>query len=132
MKNIVNATEEAKRNLQLSFNNQSELTPADRERLWDEQARVILADAYNYDQATVTWARSRKNSTLFENPLKDYTMTEKVGDFFEEVGNQAVSINDSVNPFSEKNRKYILAVATVGILAYFLLPVIVKAFRKDE
>ncbi|HQF38258.1 MAG TPA: hypothetical protein PK322_03985 [Opitutaceae bacterium] len=50
--------------------------------------------------------------------------------FFGEVGAQAADLNQTLNPFSERNRGYVLAAVAVGLVLYFAGPQIVAAIRK--
>lgn len=122
----------AKNNLSFSFSNPSELSASDREKLYDEQARIILDSPATYPLAFVRWAEKRKKSGFIGAPLENYGVADAVSDFTEEFGNQAVRINESVNPFSEGNRNKLLWIGVAVFAAYILVPVVVKAFRKDE
>jgi hypothetical protein len=85
----------------------------------------IRANPSEFDPAAVA-----TSSRWRGGPLDEYTTGEKISDFFGEVGNQAASINNAVNPFSEGNRKWFLAVAVIGVAAYFLAPVIIRAIQE--
>ena len=130
MKTLKDAQEEAKNNLGFSFAVPADLSPADREVLYDTEADIILKSPNDYAANVVAWANKRRNGSFYGVPYKDYSFTDGVSDFVEEVGNQAVDLNNNLNPFSEKNRKWVLGVAAVGVLAYFLLPVVINALRK--
>lgn len=56
--------------------------------------------------------------------------TPKFEDFISEVGNQVVSLNNDLNPFSEKNRKYVLISIGIGLFVYFVGPVLIEAFKQ--
>ena len=60
----------------------------------------------------------------------DYTVGEQVADFFGEMGNQAVDLNANINPFSERNRGWVLGAAVAGLAVYFLAPLALAALRK--
>lgn len=122
----------AKENLSFSFSNPSELSPSDREKLYDEQARIVLDSPATYPLAFVTWAQKRVKSGVYGTGIEDYSVSEAVKDFTGEFANQAVKINESVNPFSGSNRNKILWIGAAILAAYILLPVVVKAIRKDE
>jgi len=56
-------------------------------------------------------------------PLDSYSLAEAAKDFAKEVGNQAVDINDRLNPFSVPNRA-----ATGSTLKWLVIAVAVGAF----
>lgn len=51
-------------------------------------------------------------------------------DFGSAIAAEGASINNAVNPFSEKNRKWILGVAVAGAAVYFLAPRLIESFAK--
>lgn len=63
---------------------------------------------------------------------ESYGLFNAAGDFVSEVGNQAVSLNDNLNPFSEKNRKWVLGVVAFGALLYFVGPAIIAALKDGK
>ena len=61
--------------------------------------------------------------------LDTYGVGDALESFAGEIGDQAVSINDNLNPFSAKNRGWVLGAVAVGVLIYFVGPPIIAALR---
>jgi hypothetical protein len=118
--------------LGFSFTVPADLNANDRERLYDEMARVIHANQGQFSEGEVAYAKKRMASGWYENPIKEYTLTQKISDFGEEVVNQAVSINENINPFSQSNRGKLFTLVVAGLAVYFLAPVIFDSVAKYQ
>jgi len=77
--------------------------------------------------ATVVQVASA-GSGVIESPSY-YGVGDAFADFASGVGEQVVDLNDNLNPFSEKNRGWVLGVVAVGVILYFAGPAIVAALR---
>ena len=62
-------------------------------------------------------------------PLEQYTALDAAESFVTGVAEEAASINDNLNPFSAKNRGWVLGVVAIGVILYFAGPAIVAALR---
>lgn len=73
----------------------------------------------------------------------DYTVTDATSDFVNEAANQAVDLNNKLNPFSEANRagtaatvkgyaSTLVYVAIAGAVVYFVGPVLIGSFLKNK
>ena len=128
MKNAEQLRRAAGDSLGLSFTYPSELSPAERETLYDRMADMANASPKDYEAIVVQWAEKRRASPFYMQPIVTYSVGDAVADFAGEIGNQAVTINDAVNPFSEANRGKVLVVLAVALVvgvaiyAYRLAP----------
>lgn len=132
MKTISQLREEAKVALSYSYNVPADLSQEKQEKLYDTMADICLASRASYEPGTVKWAESRKYGSFYGKDLETQSLVDAAGIFFDEMGNQAVLINESVNPFSESNRKWVIYLAAAGVLAYFIAPVVIDAIRKGS
>ena len=122
----------AAKNLGLSYTVLADLSANDRERVYDEEARYIHANQGTFSEAEVAWAKKRMASAWYENPITKYTFSEKLSDFTDEAINQAVSLNENINPFSESNRGKLFTLVVAGLAVYFLAPVIFDSVAKYQ
>lgn len=118
--------------LGFKFNLPADLSPADREILYDEEARYIAANPSLFGENWIEWSKKRMGGSFYNVPLENYSLGDAVQTFTEEFANQAVQINDALNPFSEANRKIVFWLAVLGVGAYFLAPVIVQAIAASK
>lgn len=132
MKTLQDAQTEAKLALGFKFEVPADLDPADREKLYDKEADLVLAQRSDFLPNVVTWAEKRRNGSFYNVPYEEFGITDAAKTFAGEVGNQIVSLNDNLNPFSEKNRKWVLTVVVVGALIYFVGPPLVRAFLESK
>ena len=109
-------------------------TPAEYSALGDAEKieltnrmRAYIRDNPAEFAATVVQVANSGTGTI-EAP-DTYGLADALGDFTGELGNQAVSLNDNLNPFSAKNRGWVLGVVAVGVILYFAGPAIVAALR---
>jgi len=130
--NINEVQQIAAKKLGFSFTVPSELSAANRELLYDEEARFIQANPGLFNDNQKDWAKKRLGGAWFGVPLEGYSIGDAVQDFSSEFANQAIKINDSLNPFSENNRRIIFWFAVIGGAAYFLAPVIIQAIAASK
>ncbi len=110
----------------------AELSMADRELLYDEQARFIQANPKLFGENWIDWGKKRMASAWFETPLESYSLGDAVQTFTEEFANQAIDLNNTLNPFSERNRKLTFWLLVGGAAIYFLAPVIVQTVAASK
>lgn len=115
-----------------SFVYPSELDADEREQLYDGTADYIITNGSGFTLSQIEWAKKRRASSLYNTPIEEYSVGDAVSDFGNEFANQAVQINEAVNPFSESNRGKILWLAVAGVAIYFLAPVIIKAIAENK
>lgn len=98
----------------------------------DDQVRLTNAmKAYIRDHpADFTTAQKQVAASPDIGAIDPYTWADAVGDFTAEVADQAVDLNETLNPFSARNRGYVLAAVAIGLVLYFAGPAIIQALRK--
>lgn len=105
---------------------------------WTYEQRVAYNKALaqyitsNPDQFDATDLKTAQTVSTANTPPTLLDTSFDWGAFGDEVINQASSINDSVNPFSEANRGKILWIAVAIGALYLLLPRIVDAFHSRK
>lgn len=83
-------------------------------------ASYILAHPDDFAPASVAIAKGRVDFSKSPGyALADNSLAANAGVFVDEVGNQAASLNQSINPFSEQNRKYLLAVVLLAAALWY-------------
>lgn len=88
--------------------------------LTNAMREYIRANPTEFTSTQVTVASSGGGVDI---PLTDsYTVGDAASDFLTAAADEAVSINESVNPFSATNRKWVLAAVVAGAAIYFLAP----------
>lgn len=96
-------------------------------------ARYIVSRPDEFTPAQVANAQRVIDKGGAQGPI-EYTFGQAAKDFAGEALNQAVSINEAVNPFSESNRGSLLTritiVAAVAAVLYFAGPKLIEAARK--
>jgi hypothetical protein len=102
-------------------------TADQRIQITNAMKAYIRANPSEFDASQVQVANTA-DITLSEN----YTAGQMVSDFTEEMGNQAVELNNAVNPFSEANRKWILWAAVLIAAAYLILPQLMRARAESK
>lgn len=100
------------------------LDPADRIRLTNALADYIRTHPAAFDPVQIAVA-----ARVDIAPPETYGAADAFGDFFGEVGAQASDLNQTLNPFSARNRGWVLGVVAVGVILYFAGPAIVAALR---
>jgi hypothetical protein len=132
MKTIVTLREEAKAALGYSYTVIADLSNESKEVLYDKMADIAIADYGAYDIATQNWAISRRSGGFYATPLASQSFVDAAGIFVGEMGNQAVDLNAKLNPFSERNRGWVLGAAVAGLAVYFLAPLALAALRNTK
>ena len=135
MKTIADARQEAANNLNydLAGGKGANLPQDEFFQLEAEMARVVMGDQGNYDGATIKWASTR--TTVYVPATLG--LGEAASIFTEELGNQAVKLNDTLNPLSENNRaglastvKTLVYVAVIVAVVIYVAPYAIKNFKK--
>jgi|GEM_PF-4241649 len=102
------------------------LSDSQKIELTNRMRAYIRSHPGEFSAAAVQVANA--GSGVIEAP-SDYGIGDALADFTGELGNQASAINDNLNPFSGKNRGWVLGVVAVGVILYFAGPAIVAALR---
>ncbi len=106
-----------------------DLTPQEQVNVTNAMNQYVVQNPSQFTDAQVgiatNWVQNQVTA-----PLADTSLTAEVSDFFDEVGNQASSLNQNLNPFSEQNRKYILWIVVAGAAIWYLTPHIINSLRK--
>lgn len=102
------------------------LSLADRVELTNRMRAYIRENPAEFPAAVVTVAHSGTGATSAPD---SYGITAAAADFFGEISDQAADLNQTLNPFSERNRGYVLAAVAVGLVLYFAGPAIIAALR---
>lgn len=117
-----------------TYNQPSELSAAQLARLTNAVHAYIVAHPAEFSETQVMLAQNARARGGIPEGEIEYTVGQAAKDFAGAVFDQAVSINDAVNPFSERNRGSLLARITViaGVVAvlYFAGPALIGAVRK--
>jgi len=93
-------------------------------------AAYIAANPSLFSEMDLITAKDVQNTDY--GFVSDYSYSDAFADFKSELGNQVVSINNTVNPFSEENRSKLFIALAAGLIIYFVAPVIIEAFRKPS
>lgn len=104
----------------------SDLDDATKIELTNRMRAYIREHPADFTAAQVSLANSGAGYT--EAPDAN-GLGSDIATFFGEVGNQAADLNQTLNPFSERNRGYVLAAVAVGLVLYFAGPSIIAALR---
>lgn len=104
----------------------NELTGPELSALADATARYVVAHLSMFDASQELAARRHLNSGMVGVQYEDTSAGAAIGEFFTEVGNQASDLNSNVNPFSDRNRRFVLWAVAVGVGLYFILPRILR------
>lgn len=103
-----------------------DLSADQSQKVRDAEALYIQAHPSDFSTASNTVANEVASSGIIGRALADDSFTSEIGTFVDEVGKQAVDLNNNLNPFSARNRGYVLAILLVagGVFVYY------KYFRK--
>lgn len=97
-----------------AFETPADLTPNDRERLYDALADYIIANWDEFDKRAREWASRRIDSPLFKTPLEDYSAKDALSSFAGEFARQGKQIVSFENPFV----RYAVIFGAVGFGLY--------------
>lgn len=105
-----------------------DLTGPQQSAVTDRMSEYIVENAESFPAETVARAQKWVSSGIVGQPYANNSIEANVSDFLDEVGNQTVSLNEALNPFSEKNRGMVLGVVIGGLALYYIGPVLIEAF----
>jgi hypothetical protein len=100
-----------------AFADPADLSPADRERLYDGLARYILEHFETFAPHEIEWAERRIDGPYYRVPLKDYSVADAVVSFSGAVADSAAKIATFQNPFI--NRVVIFGALGAGLYLAF-------------
>ena len=100
---------------------------SDADRLALHRELLVWASANPGQFSDIQLAALRKLAAW--TPADPYTLADAAADFVGEIGTQASDLNETLNPFSARNRGYVLAAVAVGLVLYFAGPSIIAALR---
>ena len=104
------------------------LSDADRRRLY---AAIVAWSEGNPGRLSPIQVSAARNLAAMES-VQPYTAGDAAAEFFAELGDQAASINENVNPFSATNRAWILGAVVAVAAVYFLAPVVIQALQSQS
>lgn len=112
--------------------NYSDLSAQDQVNVTNAMMQYIVDHSELFDPANVDQAQKYINSGIQNVPLKDTSVSATLSDFGSAIADQAVSLNNNLNPFSEQNRKLTYFLVVGGVLLYFVGPLILDAIKEAK
>lgn len=109
----------------------SDLSASEQIKVTNDMDSYIVANPGEFTADQVAKA-SKVTSAGGITATSDYTLADAAGDFGNEVANQAVAINNDLNPFSEQNRKTVFFLVLSGLFVYFVGPILIKTFVESK
>jgi len=89
--------------------------------------KFISQNPSQFTDAQVTQANTYLGTGIQNVPLADTSFSSDVLTFGSAVADQAVSLNNAINPFSEQNRKWVLLVVVLGVGLWVLGPRLIES-----